>query len=84
MTGKLLANWRHDGKSYRLVATANYTIGYEDNYVVERQEQDSLGGARWEAIESWATAGISGKGDIRTILVAGIKALVDHPKKEAL
>jgi hypothetical protein len=75
----LLAQWRHDSKTYRMVSVGTWSRGFEDELVVEREDSDTLGGSRWVEVDRWRPGGIDGARDIRSVLAAGVKAAMSPP-----
>ena len=53
-TGKLVHQWKSGDTDYRVVALGKWSIGYEDSYLLEKAETDSLGGMRWVKVHNWA------------------------------
>lgn len=53
LLAKLIWQWVEDSTEHRLIAKADTTPGYEDEYIIERLEQDELGEPRWMRVESW-------------------------------
>lgn len=45
---RLLVEWPEGEDRYRLLATADATPGYEDEYVIEKLGVDGLGEPRWD------------------------------------
>ncbi len=45
--------WTHEKDSYRLIATAKYTPGYRDGYVVEKLGANTLGEPNWSVEFRW-------------------------------
>jgi oligoribonuclease (3'-5' exoribonuclease) len=78
----LLAQWRHDSKTYRMVSVGTWSRGFEDELVVEREDSDTLGGSRWVEVDRWRPGGIDGARDIRSVLAAGVKAAMS-PRRRA-
>lgn len=50
---KLVHQWLVASTSYRIVAIARATAGYEDIFVLEIRRLDSLGNDRWEEVQRW-------------------------------
>lgn len=53
-TGKLVHQWKSGDTDYRIVALGKWSAGYEDVYLLEKAETDSLGGLRWVQVHDWA------------------------------
>lgn len=49
----LIYTWL-DGLKYRLVGRAEWTKGHVDEFLIEVQDTDSLGGERWTTIAKFA------------------------------
>lgn len=52
-TGKLVHQWKVGDVEYRIVALGKWSAGYEDSYLLEKAETDSLGGLRWVKVYDW-------------------------------
>lgn len=71
----LLAEWDHDGKSYRLIGVARQTRGYTDRFVLESRDVDALGGPCWVTADRWDAPRDPGT---RDILAAGMRVLAQR------
>lgn len=73
---KLIWEWdmRVDKETerYRLLAIAKHTPGYEDAYVIEHLDTDSLGEPKWTVIHQWDKE----KG-VSNLLVGAIKSVIN-------
>lgn len=71
-TGTLIYQWTADNREeLRLIAVGHCTPGYEDRYVIERREPDSLGDMCWVFDTQW-TANCDNP--TSTMLVVALKA----------
>ena len=76
----LLYEWVHGKERYRLIAKADSTPGYEDEYVIESLDADSLGEPRWTRLIEWRAA----PNDSATWLVGAIKSLLADQRERGV
>lgn len=70
---QLIWSWMHEREEHRLVAVADHTPGYEDEYRIEKLGQDALGEPRWDLVSRWRAGEVSG---VVALLVSAIKSLI--------
>jgi len=67
------------GTKFRVVALARYSAGYEDDYVLERQDTDALGDKQWIKVHAWPVKLNGGEGDFCSALVGLLKEALARP-----
>lgn len=73
----LLIEWPDGKDQYRLIAKADATAGYEDEYVIEKLSQDALGEPRWDRHHGWRA-----KSEMAlTMLVGAIKHILGEGRR---
>lgn len=55
--------WASGGKRYRLIASAKYSPGHVDTYIIDEQGEDSLGQPAWFQLHTW-DANEAGRGGL--------------------
>ncbi len=72
---RLIYEWESGKERYRLIAVANHTPGFEDRFVIDVLERDSLGEPSWKNFHTMDVKAL-GKLSERIILIDAIKKLL--------
>ncbi len=75
---RLLHEWDHGKERFRLIATAKWSAGYEDDYRVEKLGADGLGEPRWDYHAQWTAKDTDVDSHVKTMLVGVIKQLLQE------
>lgn len=70
---KLIHEWEHDKDRYRLLARGKWSVGYEDEYIIEKLGQDGIGEPRWDGVANWKP---DDRQDTLDLLVSALKSVI--------